>query len=103
MALQGLGRIYTGLRRFEEAVDCLQEALAIQREMGDRYSEAWSLEALGFSLQHGQGMDAARACWQEALTIFTELGSRQEKNIRIRLGGEGIAKVSQQPTQVDFL
>jgi tetratricopeptide (TPR) repeat protein len=88
LCLRGLGRIYTALERFDEAVDCLQQALATHREIGDRYATAWDLYDLGFTLRGAQGMDAARVPWQEALKIFTELGAVQADEVRGRLGGE---------------
>jgi tetratricopeptide (TPR) repeat protein len=38
-ALNNLGIAYRRLRRFEEAVDCCQQALALKRQTGDRYGE----------------------------------------------------------------
>ena len=83
-----LGLSHRELRRFDEAIGCLQQAVAIHREVRDRYTEGWTLDYLGLALQHARGMDAARACWQEALTIFTELGVPEANEVRIRLEGE---------------
>jgi tetratricopeptide (TPR) repeat protein len=45
--LNMLGPAYRDLRRFDEAVDCLQQALAIWREAGNRDLEGWTLYNLG--------------------------------------------------------
>ena len=83
-----LGLAYGELRRFDEAIGCLQQAVAIHREVRDRYTEGWTLDYLGLALQHARGMDAARACWQEARTILTELGVLEANEVRIRLEGD---------------
>ena len=38
-ALSNLGNAYRELRRFEEAIGCYQQSLAIYRETGDRHGE----------------------------------------------------------------
>jgi tetratricopeptide (TPR) repeat protein len=72
--LTGVGVACRRLRLFDEAIDCLQQAVAIHREVRDRYTEGWTLNYFGLALQRARGIDAARACWQEARTILTELG-----------------------------
>src|SRR2546427_10144821 len=59
--LTGVGVAGRRLRRFDEVIDFLKQALAIHREMGDRYSEAWSLDYLGLTLHHLRGNDEAHA------------------------------------------
>jgi len=83
-----LGLSHRDLRRFDEAIGCLQQAVAIHREVRDRYTEGWTLDYFGLALQRARDMDAARACWQEALTIFTELGVLEANEVRIRLEGD---------------
>ena len=48
-ALNNLGIAYGELRRFEEAIGCYQEALAICRETGDRHGEGQTLNNLGLA------------------------------------------------------
>ena len=72
--LTGVGVACRRLRLFDEAIGCLQQALAMHRDMRDRRGMVWEWGYLGLALQRARGMDAARACWQEARTIFTELG-----------------------------
>ena len=51
MALTDLGIDYRGLRRFEEAIDCYQQSLAIFRETGDRHHEGMAGTELGNAYQ----------------------------------------------------
>ena len=46
-ALHGLGHVSQELRRFNEAIDFLQQALTIRRAVGDRYGEGNDLDQLG--------------------------------------------------------
>jgi len=80
-----LGEAYRCLHRFDEAIDCLQQALAIHREVEDRWAEGLALDFLGLALQQIQCSAEARASWQEALAIFTELGAPEAEEIRTRL------------------
>jgi len=43
------GIAYGELRRFEEATDCQRQALAICREIGDRWVEGLALNSLGIT------------------------------------------------------
>jgi len=86
--LNDLGKVFCELRRFEDAVDCEQQALAIAREVSDRLGEGRALNLLGVALRHTQGLEAARGCWQEALRIFAGLGAPQAEELRARLTGE---------------
>ena len=45
--LTSLAGSYYDLRRFEKAIDCQQQALAISREIGDRLGEGVALINLG--------------------------------------------------------
>ena len=49
VTLNNLGLAYAGLRRFEEAIGCYQESLAIMRETGDRHGEGIALNNLGIA------------------------------------------------------
>ncbi len=83
--LNELGLAYSGLGSFNEAIDCYQQALAIRREVGDRYGEAVTLNNLGETLQGTNEGEAAQACWRQALAILEELGAPEVEEVRSRL------------------
>jgi tetratricopeptide (TPR) repeat protein len=84
-SLRNLGRVHGDVGRFEEALDCSQHSLEIERASGHRWGEALSLEVLGHALFHTEGMEAARPYWEAALQIFTELGAPEAEEVRARL------------------
>lgn len=62
LALANLGLAYQELRRFEEAADCRQDALAILRQTGDRHGEGVTPANLGNAYQELRQPDLAAAC-----------------------------------------
>ncbi|MEV6239640.1 BTAD domain-containing putative transcriptional regulator [Lentzea sp. NPDC051838] len=66
-----------------QAVEHYESALALYRDLGERYYEADTLIHLG-DAQHEAG-DDARASWQGALDILDELGSTDADPVRARL------------------
>jgi tetratricopeptide (TPR) repeat protein len=81
-------KAYCGLGRFEEAIDHCDLAVALYREVGDRYLEAVAIDLLGLALRDSGDMDQARACWRQALKIFMDLGVPEVNEVRARLEDE---------------
>jgi len=55
------------------------------REVGDRLSEATTLDRLAHSY-HGAGdLDAARTAWRQALIIFDDLDHADADQVRAKL------------------
>ena len=78
-----LGVANTRLGRYERAVACHQQGLAIRRELGDRHGQAASLSNVS-SVYAWQGRHAeALACLQESLAICRELGDRHGEAISL--------------------
>ena len=77
-----LGLIYLDLRRFEEAADHFQQALAISREFRDRHHAARILHSLGEALRAMDQLPEARESWLEALNIFDDLGAPEATEVR---------------------
>jgi tetratricopeptide (TPR) repeat protein len=75
-ALNDLGAAYIGLRRFEEAIGCLQQALAIRREIDDRHGEGQTLNNLGAAYIELRRFEKGIGCLQQALAIRRETGDR---------------------------
>jgi tetratricopeptide (TPR) repeat protein len=85
-AQSALGAAYHRLGRYEDAIDCLAQALTIDRQLGAQYWEAHALNQIG-DLQDLLGLrDSARASWQEAAMIFARLNHPEGAEVRTKLG-----------------
>jgi tetratricopeptide (TPR) repeat protein len=67
-----LGIVAQELREFEEARRNYQQALAINIEFGDRYSQAITYHALGTLAEAEENYPEARVNLQTALEIYLE-------------------------------
>jgi tetratricopeptide (TPR) repeat protein len=87
-ALNNLGLALREVRRFEEAITALQEAVAICRETGDRHGEGMALDNLGIALEEVRRYGEAITAHQEAAAIFRQTGDRPgEGSALTNLGG----------------
>lgn len=80
--LNNLAIAYADLRRFDEAKQNFEKALAIRMEIGDRVGQGWTNTGTGFVGFHQSQFDVAAQHFAHALEIFREIGDRH---------GEGIA------------
>src|SRR5690606_4216629 len=55
---------------------CTSEAIALQRELGDREGEAHATDSLGYAQLRLGRYDEAERCFRQALDIHRELGNR---------------------------
>jgi tetratricopeptide (TPR) repeat protein len=58
--------------RFDDALDSLQQALAIRREIGDLHGEGTTLQCLGHVHRDLGQLDDALTCYEQALVAFKE-------------------------------
>jgi tetratricopeptide (TPR) repeat protein len=82
--LTGVGLACRRLRRFEEAIDCLQQALAIHQETGDRRGEGWALGYLGLAHRDLGRFEEAMGYLQQALAMAREVGHRYGEGLVLR-------------------
>ena len=68
-AYNNLGTVYGSLGDWEQAVKNYNLAIAINRQQGDRYRLASTLNNLGVAQHNSGDLKAARASYQEALTF----------------------------------
>ncbi len=68
-SLRNLGIVYTRQTRYDQALACLRESLAICQELGDRRGETESLRELGMTLQALGRPEEARTHWLKAQAI----------------------------------
>ena len=83
-ALGNLGGAYLELRRFEEAIACYQDALAIFRQTGDRRRGGLTLTNLGVAYGGLRRFEEEVRCCQEALAIHGETGGPQDLGLPLR-------------------
>ncbi|GLZ81974.1 hypothetical protein Afil01_67810 [Actinorhabdospora filicis] len=84
IARHNLGRGLAGLGRHEDALDAFDRALALLREIGERWGIAATQRFRGVSRQ-ALGKPAEEE-WEEALRLFTEIGDAQAGEVRALLG-----------------
>jgi tetratricopeptide (TPR) repeat protein len=82
-----LGTAYRNLRQYQRAIDFHQQSLAIHQNIGDRQSEAISLNNLGLAYQDLGQHQKAIDLFQQSLTIKKQIGDRAKyASFKIDLG-----------------
>ncbi|MCB0171539.1 MAG: tetratricopeptide repeat protein [Anaerolineae bacterium] len=71
-----VGNVYRDLGQVEQAIERYEQALAIDREVDDRYGEGHVLGDLGNAYSDIGQMEQAIDCYEQALHIFREFGDR---------------------------
>ncbi|HEY1391144.1 MAG TPA: tetratricopeptide repeat protein [Ktedonobacterales bacterium] len=86
ITLNNLGSLAADLGRLDEARTYREQALAIQRDLGDRYSEGVTLGNLGALAQELGHDEQAQKYFEQALAIFSEIGAiDDEKRVQTHL------------------
>jgi hypothetical protein len=65
-------------RRFEEAIGCYQQALAILRETSDRHGEGKTLTDLSNAYEELRQQDRAAAYWRDPAAAMRDTGDREQ-------------------------
>ena len=92
-ALYYLGFALGDVRRFEEAITTLQDAVAIYRETGDRPGEGGALTSLGTALQRVRRFEEAITTLQDAVAVHRETGFRLAEGSALTSLGDVLSKV----------
>ena len=72
-----LGIVYINLGQYQQAIDSLQQTLSIARQIGDRQSEANSLNNLvGYALYRSGQANAAQQTLRDSIKAFETLRQR---------------------------
>lgn len=74
--LTSLSLVYRELRRFDEALGCLRDALPLWRAVGQRWGEGWALFDIGFLHHERDAFEDAFDNLQQALVVRRETGDR---------------------------
>lgn len=80
-ALNGAGNLAWNVGDHQSARTLLEEALAINRKLGNRAGEAVNLNSLGITAECRGDYHAARAHYEESLALHQELGDRRWEGI----------------------
>lgn len=88
-----LASAYNDLRRFEEAINCHQQAFGICREIGYLLGEGRTQNNLGVVYRVLNRFDEALECHQRALTIYQSLGDRWREAHALARTGEAICRL----------
>ncbi len=84
-----LGYAHHQLGRHHEAIACYQRALDLFRKLGDRFTEATTLNRLGDSYLAVGDAEAARTAWHDSLAFLDALGHALAHEVRAKVRGIG--------------
>jgi tetratricopeptide (TPR) repeat protein len=76
-SLSSLGSSYSQMGRYNEAIGCLEQSLAISREVGDRVGEGVALDNLGICYQALGQVTRAIDLYEQSLAIAREIDNRR--------------------------
>ena len=84
--LSNIGLVYGSQGRTDEALACLEQALAIQEQSHDSWrGRANTHDRLGTVLDRLGHTENANEHWRTALSLYEQLGDPQADNVRRRL------------------
>jgi predicted ATPase len=77
-ALADVGQFCSFMGRLEEAQRCLEESLAIARELGDRNRIAAAVQSLGYACQTAGDLGRARQLFDEGVELARDVGDTRQ-------------------------
>src|SRR5829696_1960616 len=93
----GMGYVYAQQARFDQALEHLEAALVIRREVGDAAGEGRTLKNLGdVRIQLGQPHEAL-VCYEQALAISLAVGDRHRQGQALHGVGVALAALGRLP------
>ena len=100
--LDNLGKTYSEMGRGTEALNYLNQALAIWREVGEQGGEALTLNNMGSTYANlGKKQEALESC-NRALTIWRSVGNRQGEALTLNSIGRIYRDLGQPRTALDY-
>jgi tetratricopeptide (TPR) repeat protein len=85
MASDSIGYIYQHVGQPADAIVSYRRALAIFRDLGDRYLTAKTLDHLGDAHHAAGDPPHARSAWRQALVIYDDLDHPDGEALRQKL------------------
>ncbi len=97
-----LGTVYRNIGRYQQAITCYEQALAIAREVGDRPNEGVWLGNLGNCYADLGQTARAIDYYKEALAIAREVGNRLNEGTCLGNLGSGYSELGQTTRAIDY-
>lgn len=101
--LNMLGPAYRELKRFEDALDCFQQALELWQEIGDREGRGWTLYNLGDTCREIGRLDDAVGYFQRSLALSREAGERWGEGWVLNMLGDTCRQLGRLTEAVEYL
>ncbi len=91
-----------GGKTAEQAIDKLQQALPVWRELGDPYWAAWSLYSIGFTYSGLTRYEKAIEYYEQALAIYREVKNRAGEGITLGSMGSAYNNLSRYDKALEY-
>jgi tetratricopeptide (TPR) repeat protein len=101
-ALVNLGITYADSGHMHQAIECYEEALAINQQIGDRHAEGIALGNLGAAYRHLGQTKRAIECCERALAIHQGLGDRHAESATLGNLGNGYEALGDFRRAIEF-
>src|SRR3954462_7400760 len=86
----------------EQAIDKLQQALSVWRELGDQYWAARSLYGIGYSYSNLSHYEKAIEYYEQALTIYREVKNRAGEGMTLGTMGSAYSSLGRYEKVIEF-
>ncbi|HMJ24595.1 MAG TPA: tetratricopeptide repeat protein, partial [Pyrinomonadaceae bacterium] len=86
----------------EQAIDKLQQALSVWRELGDQYWAARSLYGIGFNYSYLSRYEKALEYYEQALTIYREVKNRAGEGVTLATTGYAYSSLGRYDKAIEF-
>jgi DNA-binding SARP family transcriptional activator len=100
--LNGLGQVYSLLRRFEDSRRCFDEALSIQERVGGRHRKAMILDSLAIDLYYQDRFKEALDCLHSSLVIHGSVGDKWSVGMCLNNIGEMLLQLNRHDEALDY-
>ncbi|MEH2214845.1 CHAT domain-containing tetratricopeptide repeat protein, partial [Nostoc sp.] len=101
--LNNIGEIYSSLGQYPKALEYLQQALAIRKQIGDRSGIGNSLNNIGFIYSSLGQYPKALEYLQQALAIRKQIGDKAGVGTTLNNIGEIYSSLGQYPKALEYL
>ncbi|MEA2204126.1 MAG: hypothetical protein QOE77_902 [Blastocatellia bacterium] len=86
----------------EQAIDKLEQALSVWRELGDQYWAARSLYNIGFNYSYLSRSEKAIEYYEQALTTYREVKNRAGQGVTLAATGSAYSRLGRYEKVIEF-